>query len=67
MGTVGLLQVDGGVTVTINLSGFRTGDVDTKHGFHVHAGESTDNECKAAGGHYNPGSTVHAGRDDAIR
>eukprot|EP00088_Acartia_fossae_P063176 TRINITY_DN7681_c0_g2_i3.p1 TRINITY_DN7681_c0_g2~~TRINITY_DN7681_c0_g2_i3.p1 ORF type:complete len:316 (-),score=29.63 TRINITY_DN7681_c0_g2_i3:444-1391(-) len=38
-----------------------------KHGFHIHAEGSLDDNCKAAGGHFNPFQKKHGGPTDAER
>ena len=57
----------GGVRVDVLVSGFQSKDIGTAHGFHVHEGSSTDTECTAAGGHFNPGTVNHGGPDATIR
>merc|ERR1711970_237660 len=38
-----------------------------KHGFHVHENGDLSNNCKAAGGHYNPRNVAHGGLKAAVR
>ena len=59
-GSVNLHQQRGGVSVKVRVSGFRTSDAGP-HGFHVHWGSSTDDQCGAAGRHYNPSGASHGG------
>ena len=54
-GTVGKLYLtqslkSGIVTITGHVSNLKIG----RHGFHVHNNGETGNECKDAGGHFNP-------------
>ena len=54
-GTVGKLYLtqslkSGVVTITGHVSNLKIG----RHGFHVHNNGETGNECKDAGGHFNP-------------
>jgi superoxide dismutase, Cu-Zn family len=55
-GTVRLQQLgDGGVRVTVNLTGVPPG----VHGFHIHEKGDCGDNGNAAGGHYNPAGTAH--------
>ena len=51
----------------VNLEGFRSEDIGFRHGFHVHTGNSTGNECKDAKGHLNPLGVTHGHPQDKIR
>jgi Cu-Zn family superoxide dismutase len=37
------------------------------HGFHLHRDGNTDDDCKAAGPHFNPFNHTHGGPEDEIR
>jgi len=56
-GTVAISQdsASSDATFKLNLSGLTPG----KHGFHVHQNGDLGNNCKAAGGHYNPYNKNH--------
>jgi Cu-Zn family superoxide dismutase len=59
-GTVRLVQLsDGAVEVTVDLTGVPPG----VHGFHVHDKGDCGDNGNAAGGHFNPLGTPHAGPD----
>ena len=62
-----LLQKGGNISITVKLSGFNAANNGSKHGFHVHAKGDLGNQCKDAGGHYNPHAKDHAGPQDADR
>ena len=54
-GTIGKLYLtqslkSGIVTITGHVTNLKKG----RHGFHVHNNGETGNECKDAGGHFNP-------------
>jgi len=59
------VQLYGGTTViSVSLCGFN----DTKkHGWHVHAVGNTDNQCAAAGPHFNPLNLQHGAPTDQYR
>ncbi len=59
-GTVKLAQMaDGGVQVTVDLSGVPAG----VHGFHIHDKGDCGDNGNAAGGHFNPMGTAHGAPD----
>jgi len=66
-------QVEGAVTFTKTDSGMKivadvTGLTPGKHGFHIHEyGDCSSPDGKAAGGHFNPTHSSHAGHDAAQR
>jgi Cu-Zn family superoxide dismutase len=61
-GTVQLTQLaDGSVEVKVDLTGVPAG----VHGFHIHEKGDCGDNGNAAGGHYNPMGTPHAGPDAA--
>lgn len=63
-GTVVFTEVDGGVTVQIDLTGLPP---QTEHGFHVHEnGDCSAPDGTSAGGHYNPGGHDHALPDEGM-
>ena len=49
-GSLTLLETSQGVYISGKVLGLEKG----LHGFHVHAVGDTGNNCKAAGGHFNP-------------
>jgi Cu-Zn family superoxide dismutase len=56
VGTAALEQAEGGVRITVAVSGVSPG----LHGFHVHAvGKCEGPDFKSAGGHFNPASREH--------
>ena len=56
-------QDGAGTRIDIKLSGFNEPtDANAAHGFHIHAGDSTDDECAAAGAHFNPAGVTHGAR-----
>lgn len=56
VGTASLAPGEGGVKVTVAVSGVAPG----LHGFHVHAvGKCEGPDFKSAGGHFNPGAKEH--------
>jgi Cu-Zn family superoxide dismutase len=55
MGAVTLTQGSNGVLLSAEVSGLSPG----AHGFHIHAIGVCSPDFKAAGGHYNPGSSGH--------
>jgi Cu-Zn family superoxide dismutase len=56
VGTATLTPAQGGVKVSVTVSGVTPGP----HGFHVHAvGKCEGPDFKSAGGHFNPGSREH--------
>ena len=63
-GTVRFDQLEGGsVMVKVDLMGVPPG----MHGFHVHEHGSCAENANAAGGHFNPNDSPHAGPDHPIR
>jgi len=54
---------DGGSKFSGSLYGLTTG----LHGFHIHEKGSLNDNCKAAGGHLNPGGNNHGARDASER
>ena len=52
LGTLTLMETDGGVEITGDLAGMPNGE----HGFHIHAPGTCDGEAgfESAGGHFNP-------------
>jgi len=55
-GKIFLVQHDGHVHVTGLIHGLEPG----LHGFHVHMVGDVGNDCKAAGGHFNPDKNEHS-------
>ena len=55
------------VEVMVSLSGFDTSDVNTEHGFHIHAGTDEKNRCSQTQGHYNPFNKAHGAPSSDIR
>jgi Cu-Zn family superoxide dismutase len=56
VGTATLTPADGGVKISVTVSGVAPG----LHGFHVHAvGKCEGPDFKSAGGHFNPASKEH--------
>jgi len=56
-GSAMLMEVDGGVKVTLSVEGVTPGD----HGAHVHEkGDCSAPDGASAGGHFNPASNDHA-------
>jgi superoxide dismutase, Cu-Zn family len=56
VGTATLAPADGGVKISVTVSGVAPG----LHGFHVHAvGKCEGPDFKSAGGHFNPASREH--------
>ena len=53
-GTLTLKFENGQVSITGSVSGFTANSNGAAHGFHIHETGSTANDCKAAGGHFNP-------------
>jgi len=66
-GTVAFVQKGERVEVSVELSGFDTNDVNTKHGFHIHADSDLSESCSGAGGHYNPTNKTHGAPTDTNR
>ena len=63
-GKVVFTKVDGGVKVSVNVTGLKQGP----HGFHIHEfGDCSAADATSAGGHFNPGGEPHAGPKDAQR
>uniref|UniRef100_A0A096X912 Superoxide dismutase [Cu-Zn] n=1 Tax=Perinereis nuntia TaxID=460893 RepID=A0A096X912_PERNU len=69
VGDLGLAydDVKGKTTITGRLAGFKTDDNITEHGFHIHEHGKLGNQCKDAGGHYNPTNKTHGGPASAER
>ena len=56
LGTLTLMEMDGGVHVSGELAGVPNGE----HGFHVHeTGDCSAPDGTSAGGHFNPATTAH--------
>jgi len=63
-GKVTFAKVDGGVKVSVHLTGLKEG----AHGFHIHEfGDCSAPDGLSAGGHFNPNGEPHAGPKDAQR
>ena len=63
-GTVTFTKAGDEIKVVADLTGLTPG----KHGFHVHEfGDCSSPDGKAAGGHFNPGKSPHAGHDATPR
>eukprot|EP00092_Neocalanus_flemingeri_P033774 GFUD01036721.1.p1 GENE.GFUD01036721.1~~GFUD01036721.1.p1 ORF type:complete len:200 (+),score=40.96 GFUD01036721.1:32-631(+) len=62
-GTLTLIQGPGHVRILGKISGLKPGP----HGFHVHMNGDTGDNCKAAGGHFNPDMTEHSAPTSAAR
>jgi len=57
-GNASLMEVDGGVKVTLSVEGVTPGG---DHGAHIHEkGDCSSPDGKSAGGHFNPGGHDHA-------
>jgi Cu-Zn family superoxide dismutase len=57
-GSAMLMEVDGGVKVTLSVEGVKPGG---DHGAHVHEkGDCSSPDGKSAGGHFNPAGNEHA-------
>jgi len=66
-GIIEFKQVPGApVTVDIDLLGFNASG-SSKRGFHIHTNKELTNECKDAGGHFNPEEFEHAGIEHKSR
>lgn len=64
VGYVTFEKVEGGVKVSGRIENLTPGE----HGFHVHQyGDLRKDDGTSAGGHFNPMSTPHAGREAPIR
>merc|ERR1712154_301595 len=57
-GGLSLFHLKGGVAIQGKIFGLEPGE----HGFHIHMNGSTDNDCKAAGGHFNPDKALTPSR-----
>merc|ERR1711983_574300 len=65
IGAVMLFQVPGdNLVMSGTLLGLNPGQ---KHGFHIHAEGSLDDECSGAGGHFNPFGKKHGAPTDEER
>jgi len=64
-GTITFTQEAGSATTKV--TGTITGLTPGKHGFHVHGTGDLSNNCKAAGGHFNPYGLTHGAPTDEIR
>ena len=63
-GTVSFTKAGDEIKVVADLTGLTPG----KHGFHIHEfGDCSSPDGKAAGGHFNPGKSPHAGHDATPR
>merc|ERR1712128_352698 len=62
-GTLTLIQGPGHVRVYGKIFGLEAGP----HGFHVHMNGDTGDNCKAAGGHFNPDMNEHSAKDSHVR
>lgn len=64
-GVLTLTQVDADSQLIImgRISGLEPG----KHGFHIHDKADLSDNCKAAGGHYNPHDKKHGSPDSSVR
>lgn len=63
-GTVTFTKSGDEVKIVADLTGLTSG----KHGFHIHEfGDCSSPDGKAAGGHFNPGNSPHAGHEVAQR
>merc|ERR1711928_95868 len=63
-GSVDLIQRDGAVQITANLTNLPQG----QHGFHVHQyGDIFTNGCTSTGGHFNPDKVDHGAPSDSVR
>jgi Cu-Zn family superoxide dismutase len=61
-GTIELVEVAGGVTLTAKLTGLTPGE----HGFHIHEkGDCSAADATSAGGHWNPEKHAHGSPDAA--
>src|SRR6185295_2603523 len=63
-GTVTFTKAGDEIKVVADLTGLTPGN----HGFHIHEfGDCSSPDGKAAGGHFNPGKSPHAGHDATPR
>jgi len=63
-GTVTFTKSGDGIKIVADVTGLTPG----KHGFHIHEfGDCSSPDGKAAGGHFNPTNSPHAGHDAAQR
>ncbi|MEP7249042.1 MAG: superoxide dismutase family protein [Spartobacteria bacterium] len=63
-GTVTFTASGDAVKIVADVTGLTPG----KHGFHIHEfGDCSSSDGKAAGGHFNPGKSPHAGHDATPR
>jgi len=62
-GTLTLIQGPGHVRIYGKIFGLEAGP----HGFHVHMNGDTGDNCKAAGGHFNPDMNEHSAPTSALR
>jgi len=61
-----VMQEGRNITIKVKLSGFNS-TTTQKHGMHVHQIGRLDDNCKGAGGHYNPANMTHGGPTDSVR
>jgi len=64
VGVLGLSQEEGG---PLSIKGVVEGLSPGKHGFHIHVNGSLEDDCKAAGSHYNPYQKLHGAPEDDER
>ena len=63
-GLITFTQTDGGILIEADIEGLYEGN----HGFHIHEwGDISKSDGTAAGGHFNPDGSDHAGPADAVR
>merc|ERR1712018_76362 len=62
----GTIAIQGDSTAT-HFRGKISGLAPGKHGFHVHQFGDLSDECRGAGGHFNPFSNNHGGSRDRVR
>jgi len=60
------MQRGSNIRINVSLKGFNSSTTKL-HGFHVHQNGNLDNQCSAAGGHYNPHGMTHGGPNDVVR
>ncbi|KAL7639835.1 UNVERIFIED_CONTAM: hypothetical protein RMT77_009248 [Armadillidium vulgare] len=63
VGNLKVISTENGVIIQGKITGLTPG----LHGFHIHETGDLGNQCKNAGGHFNPFGEDHGGPQDAVR